>query len=38
MWVPTNKHNICACTLYEKTGGIASVSGDDIIYTYRLLE
>jgi len=38
MWVPTNKHNISACTLYEKTGGIASVSGDDIIYTYRLLE
>ncbi len=36
MWVPTNKHNISACTLYEKTGGIASESGDEIIYTYRL--
>lgn len=35
MWVPTNKHNISACTLYEKTGGIASLSRDEIIYTYK---
>ncbi|MGH4123834.1 MAG: GNAT family N-acetyltransferase [Clostridium sp.] len=36
MWVPTNKSNTSACTLYEKTGGIASASADEVIYTYRL--
>lgn len=35
MWVPTNKYNISACNLYEKTGGIASISRDEIIYTYK---
>ncbi|ARC84269.1 FR47-like family protein [Clostridium argentinense CDC 2741] len=35
MWVPTNKHNVSACTLYEKTGGITSVLKDEIIYTYK---
>jgi len=35
MWIPTNKHNISACTLYEKTGGTASPSRDEIIYTYK---
>lgn len=35
MWIPTNKHNVSACTLYEKTGGIPSPSRDEIIYTYK---
>lgn len=35
MWVSTNRANLEAVRLYEGTGGVADVSGDEVTYTYR---
>ena len=36
IWIPTNKSNISACSLYKSIGAEESEEKDDIIYTYRM--
>lgn len=35
MFVLTNRSNTAACTLYEKTGGVADIAGDEVTFVYR---